>query len=169
MTLSIISSGIDTSLSTKLNTNFDVLNYKKPNTLIPSGSATGSTYTDIYSASIASSVYCTAFILHAGISVQHASNPGNLYYRVNVTLSDATTSTAVSEQTIAGVTAVNYTVRNHSYVCPVGKYITNITIQGYRASSNTGTIAFLSGDTLQSASNAYLAALGSHIIYFTES
>ena len=166
MTLTAFAAGVNTSFSTQLNTNFNTLNYKRPNIMTMSGSVSTSTYGTLSSKSIASSLYCTSALITLGIEID--ANAGASYYKITATYSDLSTSTFVAETGTgsSGTNGQSVTLL-HTHTAPAGKYITNFLIEG--KVTTPGINIYLRDGALQrNDTNPFRTGLVSQILYWTE-
>jgi hypothetical protein len=135
--LTSFSSGVNTSFSSQLNTNMDILNHRYP-VIYPLSDVSltsSTTYSTILSLDLASSINCTGFELDAGFLWNGTSGSGGVEIMGSTILSDA----SVVEVINAGYTGNNTSItkRFYAYGTPSGKFITNLLLKARRKVETT--------------------------------
>lgn len=166
MTLNTFPAGVNTSATTHLNANFNILNYKKLNITSISGSTSSTSYATLSSTNISSSLCCTAAEIH--LSLGYSETASANYFKITATYNDSSTEVFVPEVSLTSGGSY-YRTFIGLYVCnaPVGKYITNILIEA--KVTGTGMIELIGagGRTTQTNPEIYIGNY-SYIKYYTE-
>jgi hypothetical protein len=142
MTLTAFSSGVNTSFSSQLNSNFQNLDHKyyAVEALSDVSIASSTTYTTLVGISLASSLQCNNFVAKLGFSWTHASSAtAGVNIQSSIILDDNSVIDVLNQALSQSSSGPSAGWLNFSYGAPTSKYIKSIIVKGLRTGVNNGS------------------------------